>query len=89
MEKIKVPYRKGFPSMSFIYKTLEEKYPNCQINYLDSYKYTGNICWQREKNNDDMLNFKEYLISLGVNVTEYNPYKYMSGRVGFIKIEKK
>lgn len=88
MEKIKVTYRKGLPSMSFINKVLDEKYPKCQVNSLNSYNSTGNICWQRENINDDMLDFKEYLISLGINVTQYNPYKYMSGRVGFIKIEK-
>ena len=85
---MKVTYRKGLPSMSFIYKTLEEKYPKCQINSLSSYTSTGNICWQRENINDEMLDFKEYLISLGINVIKYHPYKYMSGSVGFIKVER-
>ena len=89
MEKIKVPYRNGLPSKSFINKVLDEKYPQCTVNHLSSYIVTGNICWQKENINEDMLNFKEYLISLGINVTQYHPYKYMSGRVGFIKIEKK
>lgn len=88
MEKIKVPYRNGLPSKSFINKILDDKYPKCTVHHLDSYLITGNICWSRENINDDMLNFKEYLISLGINVTQYHPYKYMSARVGFIKIEK-
>lgn len=86
---MKIPYRKGLPALSFLLKVLEEKYPNCIINSPDSYKYTGNICWQREFMNEDLLNFKEYLVSLDINVTEYFPYKRMSGRVGWIKIEKK
>lgn len=85
---MKVTYRNGLPSKSFINKVLDEKYPKCTVNNLNSYTGTCNICWQRENINDDMLNFKEYLISLGINVTEYSPYKYMSGRVGFIKIER-
>lgn len=89
MENIKVTHRNGLPPKSFIIKVLYEKYPQCTVNNLDSYLMTGNICWQRENINDDMLNFKEYLISLGINVTEYSPYKFMSGRVGFIKIERK
>ncbi len=35
-----------------------------------------------------MLNFCDYLKSLGISVKEYSPYKFMSGCVGFIKIEK-
>ena len=86
---MKVTYRKGLPSVSFIYKVLVEKYPKCQINSIKhSFISTGNICWQRENMNDDMLNFKEYLVSLGINATKYAPYKSMSGSTGFIKIER-
>jgi len=85
---MKIPYRKGLPALSFLLKVLDEKFSDCQINSPDSYKYTGNICWQRESINEDMLSFKEYLISLGIKITEYSPYKSMSGRVGFIKIER-
>ena len=86
---MKVIYRKGMPSMSFIYKVLDEKYPKCRINSLSSYSSTGNICWQIENCNDDLLEFHDYLISLGINVTKYHPYKFMSGCVGYIKIEIK
>lgn len=85
---MKIPHRKGLPALNLLLKVLDEKFPDCIINSSDSYKYTGNICWQREYMNNDMLIFKDYLVSLGIKVTEYSPYKSMSGRVGFIKIER-